>query len=274
MRPVLAFAIAMVMAGCANGFEKFYTPAPNAQAILKSPTTLPAPKTPQLFLHSNDVQADAKRLREDGYIYIGSSSFYGPANRSNQAQAVAQAQKIGAAVVLFKSEYMDTRTGVVPYTVANPPVVSTVNASGTVNAYGSGGYATGNYNSTGTITTPGGYSTYAIPYSVNRNTFYASYWVRRDVTKIQLGVQYVPLGDELRRKLERNSGVVIAIVVRGTPAFNANILEGDVVLRLNGADVVDAPGFTSQLVQLAGQTVTLDIIRGDQPRTISVALRP
>ena len=27
-------------------------------------------------------------------------------------------------------EYVDTLSGVVPYTVANPPVVSTVNASG------------------------------------------------------------------------------------------------------------------------------------------------
>src|ERR1019366_2280753 len=103
--------------------------------------------------------------REDGYVYIGASSFYGPANRSNQAQAVEQAKKVGAAIVLFKSDYMDTQSGVIPYTVANPAVVSTINTSGTVNSNGSNGYGTGNYSSTGTITTPGGYSTYAIPYS-------------------------------------------------------------------------------------------------------------
>jgi hypothetical protein len=269
---VSAVAVGCVLSACTSGFEKFYTPAPNAQAILNSPLTLPAPKTPQLFLHSNDVQADAKRLREDGYIYIGSSSFYGPANKSNQSQAIEEGKKVGAAVVLFKTEYMDTQSGVVPYTVANPPVVSTVNTSGTVNSYGSGGYASGNYNSTGTITTPGGYSTYAIPYSVNRNTFYASYWVRQDVNKMHLGVQAVPLGDALRSKLERNTGVVIAIVVHGTPAFRANVLEGDVVLKVNGADVVDVPGFYAQLAQLVGQRVTLDILRSDQPRSISVTL--
>lgn len=270
----LTLAVACLLSGCATGFAKFYTPAPTAQETLSSPLILPAPQTPQLFLHSNDVQADAKRLREDGFIYIGSSSFYGPANRSNQSQAIEQGKKVHAAIVLFKTEYMDTQSGVVPYTVANPPVVSTVNTSGTVNAYGSAGYASGTYNSTGTITTPGGYSTYAIPYSVNRNTFFASYWVKEDINKLHLGVQAVPLSDDLRRKLERNTGVVIDIVVHGTPAFKANVLEGDAVLKVNGADVVDVAGFMSQLTQLAGQRITLDILRGDQPRSISVTLNP
>ncbi len=269
---VSAVAVGCLLSACTTGFEKFYTPAPNAQAILSSPLTLPTPTIPQLFLHSNDVQADAKRLREDGYLYIGSSSFYGPANKSNQSQAIEEGKRVGAAVVLFKTEYMDTQSGVVPYTVANPPVVSTVNTSGTVNSYGTGGYASGNYNSTGTITNPGGYSTYAIPYSVNRNTFYASYWVKQDVSKMHLGVVPVPLSDDLRRKLERNTGVVIAIVVHGTPAFRANILEGDVVLKVNDADVIDPAGFLSQLAQLVGQRATLDILRSDQPRSISVTL--
>ncbi len=147
----LATAVGCLLSGCASGFAKFYTPAPNAQIILNSPRVLPAPETPQLFLHSNDVQADAKRWPEDGYVYIGNSSSYGPANRSNQSQAIEQGKKVRAAIVLFKTEYVDTLSGVVPYTVANPPVVSTVNTSGTVNTYGSGGYASGNYNSSGTI---------------------------------------------------------------------------------------------------------------------------
>jgi hypothetical protein len=274
MRVAFVLAVAASILGCASGFEKFYTPDPNAQAILSSPTTLPPPKTPQLYLHSNDVQADAKRLREDGYVYIGGSSFYGPANRSNQSQAIEQGKKVGAAAVLFKSDYMDTQSGVVPYTVANPPTVSTVNTAGTINAYGSGGYATGNYNSTGTITTPGGYSTYAIPYSVNRNTFFASYWAQLDTNKIHLGVFPAPLSDEQRRELERNTGVVIAIVVRNTPAFRANILEGDMVLKLNGTDVIDPKSFLADLNQMAGQSVTLDVIRGGQPRSIKVTLNP
>jgi len=169
---------------------------------------------------------------------------------------------------------MDTQNGVVPYTVPNPPVVSTVNTSGSVSGYGSGGYVNGNYSSTGTITTPGGYSTYAIPYSVNRNTFFASYWVKQDISKMKLGIRYAALTDEQRRKLERNTGVVVAVVVKGTPAFKANLLEGDVLLKINGADIIDTPGLSGQLTALAGQSVTFDLLRGDQPRTLSVQLNP
>ena len=169
---------------------------------------------------------------------------------------------------------MDTLSGVVPYTVANPPIVSTVNTSGTVNAYGAGGYATGTYSGTGTITMPGGYNTYAIPYNVARNTFFASYWVKQDPNKIRLGVRYAPLTREVSQRLERNTGVIAQIVMRGTPAFKANILEGDVLLRIGGSDIVDPSGFAEQLKQFAGQNVTIDIMRADQTRSINVTLNP
>jgi S1-C subfamily serine protease len=149
-----------------------------------------------------------------------------------------------------------------------------VNTSGTVSTYGSGGYTNGNYSATGTVTTPGGYSTYAIPYTVNRNTFIASYWVKQDTSKMRLGVRFAPLTDELRLRLERNTGVVAQIVMQGTPAFKVNILEGDVLIKIGGADIVDVTGFSEQLAQFAGQTVVIDLIRGSQPPSVSAALNP
>jgi PDZ domain-containing protein len=271
MSKIVAIGVTLaLLTGCSNGFEKYYRPAPPAALAAAAPSLVPPPPTPAVYTHSADMQADGKRLLEDGYAFIGESSFYGPANRSNQEQAVAQGKKVGASVVLFKSEYMDTRSGVVPYTVANPAVVSTVNTSGTV--YGNGGSAS--YSGTGTVATPGGYSTYAIPYSVDRNTFYASYWAKRDPNKIHLGMYYRPLDDATRHKLERNTGLQVFIVIRGTPAFSANFLEGDILLKLNGRDITDAQSLTAELAQLAGQRVTIDLLRGDQPRAIAVTLNP
>jgi hypothetical protein len=270
MKKIVAIGATLaLLTGCANGFEKYYRPAPAAQLAQAAPQLLPPPPEPTVYLHSADMQADAKRLREDGYVYIGESSFYGPANRSNQDQAAEQGKKVGAAVVLFKSQYMDTRSGVIPYTVANPNVVSTVNTSGTV--YGNNGNSA-TYNGTGTVTTPGGYSTYNIPYSVDRNTFYASYWAKFDPNKIRLGMYYRPLSDDIRHILERNTGVQVAIVIRGTPAFSANFLEGDVLLKLNGKDITDWQSLNSDLKQLPGQRVTFDLLRDDKPRTIAVTL--
>jgi len=161
-----------------------------------------------------------------------------------------------------------------PYTVANPTQYATVNTTGTVNSIGSGGYATGTYNSTSTVAMPGGYSTYSIPYNVSRNDFFASYWIRQDAEKLRLGIRYLPLPDDVRNRLQRNTGVIAPIVVRGTPAFRANILEGDVILKVDGQDVIDPPGFEKQLTALAGKTVEFSIIRGTEPVEIKVTLNP
>jgi len=271
MKTIVALGVTLaLLTACANGFEKYYRPAPPAALALAAPSLVPPPPKPAVYMHSADMQADGKRLLENGYVFIGESSFYGPATRSNQEQAVTQGKKVGASVVLFKSEYMDTRSGVIPYTVANPAVVSTVNTSGTV--YGNGGSAS--YSGTGTVTTPGGYSTYAIPYSVDRNNFYASYWAKRDPNKIHLGMFYRPLDDATRHRLETKIGLQVAIVIRGTPAFNANFLEGDILLKISGRDITDAQSLNAELTQLAGQRVTFDLLRGDQARTIAVTLNP
>ncbi len=175
-------------------------------------------------------------------------------------------------MVLVHSQYKDTVSGVIPYTVANPPQVSTVTASGTVSSYGSGGYATGNYSGQGTVVTPGGTSTYAIPYSVSRNDVVATFWAHLDPSKIRFGAFYLPLPDAIRAKLQRNTGLVTVAVISGTPAFNANILKDDILLKINGEDVIDIHSFDGQVAKFEGQRVDIELMRGDTPKTISLTL--
>jgi hypothetical protein len=131
------------VAACVNGFEKYYQASPSAEQVLKSPYVLPPPPTPTVYSYSSNPSADNHKIQQEGYTYLGEASFYGNANRVSQSQAVAQGKKVGAAVILIHSEYMDTVSGAVPYTVQNAPVVSTVNTAGTVNVNGAGGYAPG-----------------------------------------------------------------------------------------------------------------------------------
>ena len=271
---VVLLTSALILAGCANGFEKFYRETPYAAQAMKSPYTLPPPPVPNVYVYSSDPKSDNQRLAEDGYVTIGYASFSGNANKVSESQAVAQGKKVGAALIMIHSQYLETVSGVLPYTVANPPVVSTVNTSGTVNSYGMGGYASGSYNGTSTITTPGGTSTYAIPYSFNRNQYDATYWVKRANDKIRFGVNDAPLPDDLRHKLERNSGVLVVSVVRGTPAFFANILDGDILIKFAGEDVTDPAGLLNLVSKYAGQKVNVEVIRGDQTKVIPVTLRP
>ena len=268
-----ALIVAGLLAGCANGFDKFYQPNP-AFAQSKAVTVfVPAPAEPAVYSHSADTNADAHRMAEDGYLLIGYSSFTGAANRVKSSQALTEGKKLGASVVMIKSDYSNTVSGLLPYTTVNPNQTATVNTTGTVNAYGSGGYASGTYNANSTVTMPGGTTTNFIPYSIQRNSYLATYWALRDVSKIRLGVQTIPLSDDLRHKLERNAGVVVTAVVRGTPAFAANILEGDIIIKINDEDVVDIRGFGAQMLMHAGQTAQLAILRDTRSLTIPVTLR-
>jgi hypothetical protein len=263
----------VVLVGCASGFEKYYAPMPGAETVAKNPRFERPPAVPVVFAHSAALTAAAAQLEEQGYILIGTSSFYGPASKVTKSQAVTQGEKIGAALILIKSQYMDTVTQTIPVTVPNAPRVSTVNTAGTVSTYGNGGYATGNYNSTSTITSPGGSSTYSFPYSVSRNTFFASYWVKQDVLRMRLGVNAVVIPEAMRAQLRRNTGVYALSVVRGTPAFNANVMRGDVIVKFNGEDVIDPAGYGGLLTKYAGQTVTLGLMRDGNPIELTVTLR-
>ena len=111
-----------------------------------------------------------------------------------------------------------------------------------------------------------------MPYSVSRNDVVATFWVHQDLSKIRLGVQYGPLPDAVRAKLQRNTGVIAVAIIRGTPAFSANILRDDIILKIGGQDVIDPTGFAAQLTKFAGQKVNIELLRGDNPKTVTVTL--
>jgi S1-C subfamily serine protease len=81
-----------------------------------------------------------------------------------------------------------------------------------------------------------------------------------------------PLPPEIRQQLEQNTGVFVLIVVNGSPAFNANILEGDAILKVDGEDVESVPDFMEKYKRLAGQKVDVEIWRNGQFKTNTVQL--
>jgi hypothetical protein len=135
-------------------------------------------------------------LPRKGTHRLGTPRSMIPANITTREQLLQQATTVGAVVLLVRSKYKDTLSGVVPYTVRNAPQVSTVNTTGTINAYGSGGWGTATYNGQGTIVSADGTSTYGTPYAVSRNDVLASFWVLQDLTKVRLGMIYGALPDD------------------------------------------------------------------------------
>ena len=140
---------------------------------------------------------NVKYFTENGYVMLGYDAIRH--TYIGYQEAVNAGCWIGATVMLYKHQYVGTASGtaVVPfynqgdtYTV-NSRTSGSVNTYGSSNAsvYGSGGYAYGsstsrgygtyNSNTTTTITTPGSFSYYSVPYSNDYYDQWAIYYVKK-----------------------------------------------------------------------------------------------
>ncbi|HET9836010.1 MAG TPA: PDZ domain-containing protein, partial [Rhodanobacteraceae bacterium] len=89
----------------------------------------------------------------------------------------------------------------------------------------------------------------------------ALYFVKQ---KFTLGAFFRDLTDEERQELQTNRGVYVTLVVDGTPAFENDILPGDVLLDVNGQALAGQEMVSQVLSNLRGQRVTFTIKRGGQ----------
>jgi serine protease Do len=98
------------------------------------------------------------------------------------------------------------------------------------------------------------------------------------VRRGQVGVVIQTLTPDLARALQlpRTSGAIIADVAPGGPAQAAGLEVKDIVLTLNGKPIENARQFGVNIYRRAGEEVTLEILRGGekQTRTVAVLERP
>jgi membrane-associated protease RseP (regulator of RpoE activity) len=154
-------------------------------------------------------------------------------------------------------------SGTTPLLIPNPSETYTTYHSGTV--------AGSSYSGTSTTIVPGGYTALGIPYSVNRYDFFAAYWVK--LKPLAFGAHVGDMPEDLRQKLQRNRGAYVAFVVKGSPAFNADILRGDVITRIGDDEIIDSKSVIHLINKYAGQEVPLEFIRNGETRKISIKLR-
>ena len=118
---------------------------------------------------------------------------------------------------------------------------------------------------------PGGSTTYQVPYSVNRSDYLATYWIKRKPPI--LGILVTDLPDAVRQKLQTNRGVLVLTVMKGSPAFFADVLKGDVLISIDNDDTPDARSFQTTLAKAARKSVTLKIVRDMREMNIKVTLK-
>lgn len=253
----LAWAVAALLVASpamADGFSKFYQPA----TVVGPIEAVPKGTVPQVITSSGDPTNDVQTMYVEGYRLIGFSSFNGPLGKVSGA--IAQAKKIGATRIVLSSQFRSTSSGSIPLTL---PTTVTSQTNGSVMAGG----RFGSYN--GTSTTTSSQTTY-IPYSVDRYEQTAAYFA--PAPKVGTGAGTRPLTPDEAKQRGSNIGLQVGAVRRGSPAFLADVLPGDVIVKYNDEPAYDPAlllaasmrsGALVLVIERGGATVTKELRMGE-----------
>ena len=80
------------------------------------------------------------------------------------------------------------------------------------------------------------------------------------------------LSDAERQEFQSNKGAAVRLVVDGAPAFDADILVGDVITAIDGRSVSSANALNDLLRERPGKLIAVSIVRRGQHIEKSVQL--
>ena len=149
MKTISMFLL-LLLVGCANPYVTYYQPRSYNQTVSKT--------NPTVLMTDNANHTAESMLNE--YKIIGTASFQGVRHPSQQ-QALTQARKVGADMVVCSSQYLGSEQGEMPITTYQPGQSYTTTHYGTI--YGAGGMMS--YSGTSRTTTPGSLNTQFVPYT-------------------------------------------------------------------------------------------------------------
>jgi len=90
-----------------------------------------------------------------------------------------------------------------------------------------------------------------------------------------LGVMVQPIDEKLAKGfgLKEAKGALIADVTKGDPAAKAGVKAGDVVIKINGADIEDSRELVNKIGRMSpNETVVLTVLRGKKQKDIKIKL--
>jgi len=190
----------------------------------------------------NNIDEDVHKVERDLYYVSGESFFMGASDRAHNVTNAAITKD--ADLVLYYEEYKDSTT---TNTTMSVPDTQTSYHSGSVNT--SGGY--GSYS--GTTTT---YGSRNIPISVTHHYYdFGAVFFRKYDKRPRIGINTADCGDQQKKQIQKNQCAYIVIVYNDTPAFRQNLMEGDIIISINGHDVYDSSTFRRALDTTKNQNI-------------------
>jgi hypothetical protein len=271
----IVLLLCLVLSGCAtNPYKQYFTDLTGGIDVSKDSAFIISTEDPKIYQGGTNVEQDYQRMVEEGYGLLGYSSFNSGA--LNQKSAIQHGKAIHASIILVYSKYTHTNSGVLPLTLPDNQTTQTSMSGtgyGSGNIYGSRGSASYNssgfYSGTATTTTYGTKTTY-IPYNTQRYDYIASYWIKSKPRV--LGVQLADLTPEERKALGSNKGTKIMAVVKGSPAFTADLFKGDILTQINDKEIIESKSLTDLLNEFKGKKVIFKVFRDNQFLTKEVQL--
>jgi C-terminal processing protease CtpA/Prc len=232
----IVFLVVLIVAGCVSGYQQFYEPYDDARTL--SDVELLKPDEEPKVYGTNDFDRDIRALRSKQYVRVGYSSFNG--QYEDESNVKAQAKRIGATIILVNAKYTDTQT------------------------------------TTSLLFLPNSSTTYGntiVPITTEQRRYdQTAVFFVKSTKKLKFGVILNNLSDEQRRAFERNTGAIINVVVEGSPAFNSNVLPGDILIKVNDSNVRDAKHASElmQEVSSSANSTVFTVIRNGKEQAITI----
>jgi hypothetical protein len=230
----LALALAWAPTASAGLFEDFYQASPPDYLAGAEPSQTP----PRIEMSSNwaSMQTDLRSMEENGYVNIGQSVWRG--RYEDPKKAIKKAKKIKAEVVLFSYQYISSEAGGSMY-MPHPGSM------------------------------PGGL---AVPITFHTYDVAAVYLSKRRPEKIGFGINARFMTPEEVQAIGTNKAEVLEFVIRGSAAFNADLLKGDIILTIAGQYFSDKEKMAQVKTDYAGQAVPLELVRNGKRMTLQITV--
>ncbi|GAB6037340.1 hypothetical protein JCM15519_18990 [Fundidesulfovibrio butyratiphilus] len=243
LRVLLAGLCLAVVSGCANPFQQSYMPAPGATADVLASLTTPC-QDPVVTRGPADAQTPARMYRR-GFMLMGTSAYN--AQGVSDKDLTEFARQLGACEVLL--HLRPVRTEGYTYVESYNP--------GYMVYYGRGGYGWGGGFG---VYTPGYYSGGYVPYVRDSFDVTATFWAKMR-EPMTLGIWADRIPDPVRKAHNLDRGAYVIAVRDNSPADQAGILAGDVILRI-GDKAVDGEGaWNAAVSEYEGRPAVFTLVR-------------
>jgi len=240
----IAFA-ALATSASANDWQKFYHPVQDASKAIQWNGL------PEIITSSGNLIADVDGMWQRGFAVVGYSAFNSPNNKTSDA--IEWGSQLKARYVMLGTNLVSSQTTTLPLTL---PSTTTSTTNGNVGA-----------TTFSATTTHYGTQTSFIPITVNRFDKLAIYFL--EVPKKGTGIFPRNLTQAEVSSLETQRAIAVRAIRDGSPAYDANILPGDLIIEVNGKPADPA---NWQAAVRSDPLLHVRLIRNGQTRELSLTV--